>query len=136
MIRGQVPERRYAILAEGWFANSSAKTAHGLIRYGKDEVVAVIDSTLAGGRVADVSPDLGRDAPIVWMLEEALELSPTSMLVGLAPAGGKLPVEWMDTLRAAAEAGLEIVSGLHQRLAPEFPGKSVWEVREPPDRKS
>src|SRR5919202_1892889 len=54
------------------------------------------------------------------------------MLVGLAPAGGRLPAEWMETLRAAADAGLEIVSGLHQRLAPEFPGKPVWDVREPP----
>ncbi len=25
-----VPERRYAILAEGWFADRHAKTAHGL----------------------------------------------------------------------------------------------------------
>ena len=133
MIRGGTPERRYAILAEGWFAMSSAKTAHGLIRYGKDEVVAVIDSTLAGERVADVLPDLGRDAPIVGSLEEALGLSPTSILVGLAPAGGKLPAEWMETLRAASGAGLEIVSGLHQRLAPEFPGKPVWDVREPPE---
>jgi uncharacterized NAD-dependent epimerase/dehydratase family protein len=132
MIRGEAPERRYAILAEGWFANSHAKTAHGLIRYGKDEVVCVIDSTLAGKRVADVLPDLGRDAPIVGTLQEALELSPTSVLVGLAPAGGRLPAEWMETLRAAAGAGLEIVSGLHQRLAPEFPGKPVWDVREPP----
>jgi uncharacterized NAD-dependent epimerase/dehydratase family protein len=39
----------------------------------------------------------------------------------------------METLRAAAEAGLEVVSGLHQRLAPEFPGKPVWDVREPPE---
>ena len=38
----------------------------------------------------------------------------------------------MDTLRAAGDAGLEIVSGLHQRLVPEFPGKRVWDVREPP----
>ncbi|HEV8045142.1 MAG TPA: DUF1611 domain-containing protein, partial [Rubrobacter sp.] len=111
----------------------SAKTAHGLVRYGKDEVVAVMDSTLAGGRVADILPDLGRDAPIVGTLQEALELAPTSVLVGLAPAGGKLPEEWMETLLAAAEAGLEIVSGLHQRLAPEFPGKPVWDVREPPE---
>jgi uncharacterized NAD-dependent epimerase/dehydratase family protein len=133
MIRGEAPERRYAILAEGWFANSHAKTAHGLIRYGKDEVVCVIDSTLAGKRVADVLPELGRDAPIVGTLQEALELSPTSVLVGLAPAGGRLPAEWMETLRAAAGAGLEIVSGLHQRLAPEFPGKPVWDVREPPE---
>jgi len=133
MIRSGAPERRYAVLAEGWFANSHAKTAHGLIRYGKDEVVCVMDSTLAGKRVADVLPDLGRDAPIVGTLEKALELSPTSVLVGLAPAGGRLPTEWMETLRAAADAGLEIVSGLHQRLAPQFPGKPVWDVREPPE---
>jgi len=133
MIDTGAPERRYAVLAEGWFANRSAKTAHGLVRYGKDEVVAVMDSTLAGGRVADILPDLGRDAPIVGTLQEALELAPTSVLVGLAPAGGKLPEEWMETLLAAAEAGLEIVSGLHQRLASEFPGKPVWDVREPPE---
>jgi uncharacterized NAD-dependent epimerase/dehydratase family protein len=133
MIRTGAPERRYAVLAEGWFAKGHAKTAHGLIRYGKDEVVCVIDSTLAGKRVMDVLPYLERDAPIVGTLEEALELTPTSVLVGLAPAGGRLPPEWMETLRAAAEAGLEIVSGLHQRLAPEFPGKPVWDVREPPE---
>jgi len=50
MIRSAAPERRYAILAEGRFADSSAKTAHGLIRYGKDEVACVMDSTLAGRR--------------------------------------------------------------------------------------
>jgi uncharacterized NAD-dependent epimerase/dehydratase family protein len=128
-----VIERRYAILAEGWFANRHAKTAHGLIRYGRDEVVAVIDSTLAGRSVRDVMPELGRDAPIVGSLDEVLEFSLTSILVGLAPAGGRLPEEWMDTLRAAADAGLEIVSGLHQRLGAEFPGKKVWDVREPPE---
>jgi uncharacterized NAD-dependent epimerase/dehydratase family protein len=128
----EAPERRYAIFVEGSFASRHAKTAHGLLRYGRDEVVTVVDSTLAGKRVLDVMPELGRDAPIVGSLGEAIELSPTSVLVGLAPAGGRLPGEWMDTLRAAADAGLEIVSGLHQRLAPEFPNKPVWDVREPP----
>jgi uncharacterized NAD-dependent epimerase/dehydratase family protein len=132
MIPEIVSERRYAILAEGRFSDRHAKTAHGLIRYGRDEVVAVIDSTLAGGRVLEVMPELERDAPIVGSLEEALSLSPTSILVGLAPAGGRLPEEWMETLRRAADAGLEIVSGLHQRLAPLFPGGRVWDVREPP----
>jgi uncharacterized NAD-dependent epimerase/dehydratase family protein len=132
MIPERVPERRYAILAEGWFASRHAKTAHGLIRYGKDGVVAVIDSTLAGRSVREVMPELGRDPPIVGTLEEALGLSPTSILVGLAPAGGRLPEEWMDTLWMAADAGVEIVSGLHQRLGTQFPGKRVWDVREPP----
>ena len=133
MIPETVSERRYAILVEGWFANRHAKTAHGLIRYGRDEVVAVIDSTLAGRRVREVMPEVERDAPIVRSLEEALDFAPTSVLVGLAPAGGRLPEEWMEALRSAADAGLEIVSGLHQRLAPLFPGERVWDVREPPD---
>ncbi len=128
----EVPERRYAIFAEGWFASRHAKTAHGLLRYGRDEVVAVVDSTLAGKRVMDVMPAARRDAPIVSTVEEALVYSPTSMLVGLAPPGGKLPAPWTTSLEQAADAGLEIVSGLHQRLAPEFPGKRVWDVREPP----
>ena len=133
MIPAETPERRYAILAEGWFANRHAKTAHGLVAYGKDEVVAVIDSTLAGHGVLDVMPNLRRDATIVGTLGEALEMSPTSILVGLAPAGGELPEGWMETLGDAADAGLEIVSGLHQRLAPELPGARVWDVREPPE---
>ena len=133
MIPEGAPERRYAILAEGWFTHRHAKTAHGLIRYGKDEVAAVIDSTLAGESVRAVMPELGRDAPIVASLEEAMERSPTSILVGLAPAGGRLPAEWIEALNEASEAGLEIVSGLHQRLAPEFPGRPVWDVREPPE---
>jgi len=132
---GETPARRYAILAEGWFADRHAKTAHGLIAYGRDEVVAVIDSTLTckARNVLDVLPNLRRDAPIVGTLREALQRDPTSILVGLAPAGGRLPEEWVETLREAADAGLEIVSGLHQRLAPEFPGAKVWDVREPPE---
>ena len=129
--------RRYAVLAEGWFADRHAKTAHGLIRYGRDEVACVIDSTLAGRRVSDVMANLSEPArgetPIVAGLREALELGPTSILVGLAPPGGRLPEEWMRALREASEAGLEIVSGLHQRLAPELPGARVWDVREPPE---
>jgi uncharacterized NAD-dependent epimerase/dehydratase family protein len=130
------PRRRYAVLAEGRLHN--AKTAHGVLRYGRDEVVAVLDSTLAGqtvgGAMPNLLPDPGRDAPIVATLEEALAHGPTSILVGVAPAGGRLPGEWMEILRAAAGAGLEIVGGLHQRLAPEFPGATVWDVREPPSR--
>ncbi|MGB3681623.1 MAG: DUF1611 domain-containing protein [Rubrobacteraceae bacterium] len=133
MIRDTAPERRYAIFAEGRFRDNNAKTAHGLLRYGKDEVVAVVDSTLAGERALEVMPDLRRDAPIVGTVGEALEHGPTSLLVGLAPPGGRLPGEWMASLREAADAGLEIVSGLHQRLAPEFPGTKIWDVREPPE---
>lgn len=137
MIPSDAPERRYAVLAEGSFASRHAKTAHGLVRYGKDATVAVVDSTLAGKTIGEAMPQLvpepGRDAPIVATVEEALEFSPTSVLVGLAPPGGRLPREWMNALRSAAGAGLEVVSGLHQRLAPELPDARVWDVREPPE---
>lgn len=132
MMRRDARERRYAVLAEGYFTDRHAKTAHGLVHYGKDPIVCVIDSTLAGETVLDVMPHLERDAPIVATLEEALACGPTSLLVGLAPAGGRLPGEWLEILRAASEAGVEVVSGLHQRLAPLLPGAEVWDVREPP----
>ena len=35
-------------VAEGLFEHYSGKTAHGVIRYGTDPVVAVLDSTIAG----------------------------------------------------------------------------------------
>lgn len=133
MIGDPAPERRYAIFAEGRLRDNNAKTAHGLLRYGKDEVVAVVDSSLAGKNVLEAMPELQRDVPIVGTVEEASRYEPTSMLVGLAPAGGRLPQEWMDSLKEAADAGLEIVSGLHQRLAPDFPEGKVWDVRQPPE---
>ena len=45
-----------AILAEGGFSELDAKTATGVLRYGADPVVAVIDSTRAGSRVRPSSP--------------------------------------------------------------------------------
>lgn len=129
----EAPERRYIVLAEGRLRDPNAKTAHGLIRYGKDPTLAVIDSTLTGQTVLDVMPDLRHDAPILATIEEALERDPTSLLVGVAPPGGRLPEDWMRVIRTAADAGVEIVSGLHQRLAPLFPDAKVWDVREPPE---
>ena len=85
--------RRYAILAPHRF-ESDAKTAHGVIRYGNDAVVAVIDPALAGKRVREVLPFLNSDAPIVASFAEALEFSPTALLIGTAPKGGGLPPDW------------------------------------------
>ena len=61
-MRPQVP-RRLVILTEGQFGPHSGKTAFGVIRYGRDDVVAVLDSTLAGRNVGEWIP--GRDVPIV-----------------------------------------------------------------------
>ena len=66
------PERRLVILAEGNFGPHAGKTARGVIRYGRDTVVAVIDSTKAGGNVREHFGDEPRyDIPIVAGLDEA-----------------------------------------------------------------
>ena len=132
--------RRYLVLAPGHFA-ADAKTAHGVIRYGSDAAVAVIDPALAGKTVRDVLPYLDSDAPIVARVRDGLRYDPTALLIGTAPPGGRLPAEWRAEVLEAIAAGLEIVSGLHDMLAEdsEFSaaafqnGVRLWDVRATPE---
>ncbi len=134
--------RRLVILTEGQFGAHNAKTAYGVIRYGRDEVVAVLDSTEAGRSVAEFLPD--NDIPIVATLDEALAMAPRpdALLIGIAPTGGKLPPEWRATILAAIAAGLDVLSGLHTFLGddPEFAsaaavhGTRIVDYRRPPER--
>jgi uncharacterized NAD-dependent epimerase/dehydratase family protein len=133
--------RRYVVLTEGFITDRHAKTAFGVMRYGRDDVVAVIDSTAAGKRVSDYHPHLRCDAAIVASVADALRYHPTSLLVGVANAGGFLPAAFRPPVLAAIDAGLEIVSGLHEFLNEddEFcararaSGATLWDVRRPPD---
>jgi uncharacterized NAD-dependent epimerase/dehydratase family protein len=108
---------RLAIFAEGLFAKHNGKTAHGVIRYGTREVVAVIDSTCAGQTADQVVPFCLHPVPIVSTLGEALGRNPEALLVGVAPTGGKLDPAWRATLLAAIEAGLHVEAGLHTQLS-------------------
>src|SRR5438128_7148550 len=135
--------RRIAILAEGAFEWHYGKTATGVIRYGKDTVVAVIDSTKAGQDVAQaLGASIGRGIPVVRDINEALKYQPDTLLIGIAPMGGALPAAWRWQLLTAIENGLEIISGLHfflsddeeLRTAAEKRGVTIWDVRRPPDK--
>ncbi|MDQ2886548.1 MAG: DUF1611 domain-containing protein [Chloroflexota bacterium] len=135
--------RRIVILAEGAFTWRSAKTATGVIRYGKDQVVAVIDSTRDNQDVSHaLQSSLGAGIPVVHDIREALAYRPDTLMIGIAPVGGALPPEWRWQLLAAIEAGLDIISGLHffisddeeLRSAAQKRGVTIWDVRRPPDR--
>ncbi|GAC1653910.1 MAG: DUF1611 domain-containing protein [Ktedonobacteraceae bacterium] len=135
--------RRIAIMAEGLFEWHYGKTATGVIRYGQDPVVAVIDSTKVGQDVSQaLGASIGVGIPIVRDIHEALRYSPDTLLIGIAPQGGALPAAWRWQLLAAIEAGLNLVSGLHFFLADdaelqaaaEKRGVTIWDVRRPPDR--
>jgi uncharacterized NAD-dependent epimerase/dehydratase family protein len=108
---------RLAIFAEGLFAGHHGKTAHGVIRYGTREVVAVIDSTNAGRTAAGVVPFALRDVPIVATLGEALERGATALLIGVAPTGGRLDKAWRPVVLDAIAAGLHVEAGLHTQLS-------------------
>ncbi|MEO8571800.1 MAG: DUF1611 domain-containing protein [Chloroflexota bacterium] len=134
--------RRLVILAEGEFAMHSAKTAFGVIRYGRDDVVAVLDSTRAGQNVEAFLP--GQDIPIVASLGDALALPnpPDALLIGIAPTGGRLPESWRSVITAAIDSGLDILSGLHTFIgddpafaaAAEARGTTIVDYRRPPER--
>jgi uncharacterized NAD-dependent epimerase/dehydratase family protein len=133
--------RRIAILAEGAFEWHYGKTATGVIRYGKDTVVAVIDSTKAGQDVSQtLGASFGTGIPVVRDINEALKYQPDTVLIGIAPMGGALPEAWRWQLLTAIEADLDIVSGLHffisddeeLRTAAEKRGVDIWDVRRPP----
>ena len=75
-------------------------------------------------------------------LDDALAYRPTALLIGIAPQGGKIPPAWRATILAAIEAGLDVVSGLHEFVGddPEFAaaaartGVELVDHRRPPER--
>jgi len=134
--------RRLVILTEGQFHIHDAKTAMGVIRYGRDDIVAVLDSAMAGRNIGEFLA--GHDIPFVASLDEALSrpVRPDGLLIGIAPTGGRLPASWRGILLEAIAARLDIHSGLHSFLGddPEFAaaaadaGVRLIDYRRPPER--
>jgi len=107
--------RRILILAEGKFSPIKSKTASVTIAYAGKEVVAVVDSTKAGMTAQDVL-GYGGEIPVVRTLEAGYALSPTHLLIGIAPTGGKLPAEWRGWIISAIRQKLHVINGLHTML--------------------
>ncbi len=126
--------KQYLILAEGHvFDPHYGKTMRGVLRYRRDEVVALLDSEHAGEELDGL--------PIVATVAEALRHEPDTALVGVATAGGRLPAAWQGLLRAVIEAGLDVESGMHIFLTddPELSelarrkGVALRDLRRPPE---
>ena len=130
---------RLALYTEGEFGRGKSKTAEGILRYGKNPVVAVIDSTSAGRTIKEM---VGIDSPvpIVASLSESLKFNPDALVLGTAKSGGQLPETWRRDIILALESGLDVVSGLHDFLAddPQFRDvayerqRKLLDVRRPP----
>jgi uncharacterized NAD-dependent epimerase/dehydratase family protein len=133
--------RSWLILTDGFLRERNAKTAHGVIRYSRDRIAAVLDPEYAGQSLVNVMAELGRDAPIVSSVSEAMAHKPTALLLGVATPGGWMPDHWRAWIIESLEAGLDVVNGLHRFLKddPEFVklaelhGCDLWDVRSPPE---
>ncbi len=136
------PDRhRFLIVADGQFGPMSSKTANSCIRYFPERIAAVFDRLEAGKTVQDVL-GFGGAIPVVGDFAQGMAAGGgvTALIVGIAPAGGRLPDEWRGWLKQAIERRVEIWSGLHTFIGddPELGplarrlGVRILDARRPP----
>ncbi|MCS6879221.1 MAG: DUF1611 domain-containing protein [Geminicoccaceae bacterium] len=110
----------------------AAKTAHGLKDWRPERCLAQL-------RLPGCKADVGLPEMSV---EEAARAGCRTMIVAVANSGGWLAEHWVPTIVAALEAGMDVASGLHQRLV-DIPivaetarrlGRQLFDVRHPTQR--
>ncbi len=107
----------------------AAKTAQG-VAYWRPEIC------LGQLRMDGCNADLGLPD---MTLEEAVEAGVQTLVIGVANRGGVISTAWIDVLARALELGLDIASGLHNKVAdvPELAesasrrGRGLFDVRHP-----
>ncbi len=92
-------------------AASDAKTAFGLRDWTAESCLGQM--RLPGCGVTLTLPDM---TPA-----EAAARGAGSLVIGIAPVGGRVQPTWIPSLLQAVEAGLDVVSGMHSRLS-DVPG--------------
>src|SRR2546430_10395002 len=84
---------------------TDCKTAAGLRDWCRDDVMGQMGL-----------PGCAVDLRLPWYRPaEAVAAGARSFVIGVAPVGGAIPMEWRPALVAAVEARLGIVSGMHTR---------------------
>jgi uncharacterized NAD-dependent epimerase/dehydratase family protein len=120
----------YLILIGDTSDAAYAKTGLGIVHWRPDLVAGQLRFP---GCAADLGvPDLS--------IQEAVKAGVKSLIIGVAPIGGVVPENWWASIEEAARAGMDIVCGLHFKLA-DFPavaaaaeasGARLIDVRNPP----
>ena len=107
-----------------------AKTGLGIVHWRREAVAGQL-------RFSDAAVDLG--VPDLD-LESAVANGVGSLIIGVATIGGKVPDSWAAVMYEAAAAGIDIVSGMHTKLADDpamvaaakTSGARLVDVRTPP----
>lgn len=139
--RDSMFEKKAVILASGAFGTMLGKTANGLVMHGRRyEIVSVIDETKAGKDAGEVLGIGEKGIPIVANLEDSFRYNPEVLIIGVAPVGGDLPLEWKKMISTAISHKIDIISGLQFFISdsPEFKkaarkhGVNIVDFRKPP----
>ena len=107
-----------------------AKTGFGIVHWRPDLVAGQL--RFAGCEIDMGVPDM--------TIAESVEAGAKSLLIGVTPIGGVIPDSWWAPIEEAARVGMDIICGLHFKLA-DFPavavaakasGARLIDVRNPP----
>jgi len=123
-------EAPYLILIGDLADPTYAKTGLGIVHWRPDLVAGQL--RFPGSEIDMGVPDM--------TVAEAVIAGVRSLVIGVAPIGGVVPDSWWTSIEEAAQSGLDIVCGLHLKLA-DFPrvvaaaeasGARLIDVRNPP----
>ncbi len=89
---------------------AAAKMAHGIAFWTPENVIGKISYPECKALIDVPEMSIG----------EAAKKGAKTLVIGLVNSGGFIPENWLKTLVEAMEAGMDIASGMHTRLA-EFP---------------
>lgn len=119
---------------------SRPKTADGILRYAKYDIVGLIDNSCEKTDISEILKDVHKRIPIFKTIEEAkVKTSANVLIIGIAPQGGEMPKDFINDLVWALENGIDLVSGMHIPLslypevlkATEENSRTIWETRIP-----
>lgn len=139
------------VYCTGAFNTPNGKTAHGLVRFTERyEIVGVIDPAYSGKDAGEVLDGRTNSIPVFASMDKAVALLgeadriPETLVIGLAPDGGRLPEEARATIHKAVQMGWNVDSGLHDFISNDKDimalagktGSRIRDVRKTPDRDS
>ncbi len=122
---------------QGFLHSDYGKMGLGIIRYSENPIVGIIDSENAGSNI-NREYKIDRDIPIYKSLDDVVKKGADVLALGIAPSGGKIPIDWLPMIELALNAGLCIINGLHDTLGDRYNHKIkdrkkqwIWDVRIP-----
>lgn len=121
----------YLVFLGDAFSQLDAKTGHGVAFWTPEDCIGQL-------RYANCKADTGLPD---MDIRQAVRAGARSLLIGVAPTGGAIKPDWVSTLAAALEAGLDVISGMHTPLesvprlanAAARSGRRLVNLRVPPE---